>query len=73
MQQKGPGFRVASIPQEGTGRATGGTGGGTDGDRPGLSIARHRGKMEGKVGKFHWKKGRKGKKGKEETISESWK
>jgi hypothetical protein len=62
MQQEGPGFGVAAIAQEGAGRGTGGTGRRTDGYGACFSIARHRGKMEGKVGKFHGMKGRKGKK-----------
>jgi hypothetical protein len=68
VQQKGSSLGVASIAQEGAGRGTGGTGGGTDGDWACLSIARNRGKMEGKVGKFHWKKGRKEEKKGRERI-----
>jgi hypothetical protein len=59
MQQEGPSFGVASIPQEGAGRGTGSAGRRTDGDWPSLSIAGHGGKVKRKVGEFHGKKGRK--------------
>jgi hypothetical protein len=73
MEQEGSSFGIATIAQEGAGRGTGGTGGGTDGYGACFSIARHGGKMERKVGKFHGRKGRKGKKerkGKNQTGRE---